>query len=210
MDRPVANNRCVSLGLKGFTLLEVVIAVGLSAMLLAVVYWTYFNINRSVDAAGESQEALETGRMFSEMMKKDIRGMVTDRFSLKGKNQTVDGRFLGQIEFVTTARFYSEPLKVRRIGYELLIDDKGAKILVRKESTDLNDPLDSTATVFELSRIVKGFELEFYNGTDWTQVWDSDLAGALPQQIRVTFDVSDRKGNERRFAAVESIQSAIQ
>ena len=41
-----------------------------------------------------------------------------------------------------------------------LSTDKGNRILVRKESSDLNDPLDETALVFELSRIVKGFHLE--------------------------------------------------
>jgi type II secretion system protein J len=191
----------------GFTLIEVVLAVAMSAVLLTIVYWTYFSINRSVDAATENQEALETGRMLSELLKKDIRGIVSNRFSLKATNVTVEGYSLGQMEFVTTAGFYADLLKLRRIGYELFMDDKGGKILVRKESTDLNDPLDNTATVFELSRIVKGFQLEFFNGTDWTTTWDSDAAGTFPQEIRVTFDVSDTKGNVKRFAADESIQS---
>ena len=174
---------------------------------MTIVYWTYFSINRSIDAATEDQEALETGRMLSELIKKDIRGISVGRYSLKATNQTVEGWSLGQMEFVTTAGFYSDPLRLRRIGYELFIDDKGDRILVRKESKDLIDPLDSTATVYELSRIVKGFRLEFYDGTDWTKAWDSDAAGGLPQQIRVTFDISDTKGNDKTFAAEESIQS---
>jgi type II secretion system protein J len=194
----------------GFTLIEVVLAVALSALLLTIVYWTYFNIDRSIRAATEGQDALETGRMLTEMIKKDIRGMITDRFSFTAKNQTVDGLSLGQMEFVTTAGFHTERMSLGRIGYELIINDKGDKILVRKESTDVNDPLDSTATVYELSRIVRGFKLEFYNGTDWTQTWDSDVAGSLPKQVRVTVDISDTKGNDKRFAAEESIQSAIQ
>jgi general secretion pathway protein J len=199
------------LGQGGFTLIEIVLAVALSAMLLTAVYWTYFNINRSIDAAEENQEALETGRMLTEMIRKDIRGIVSDRFSLSAKNQTVDGRVLGQVEFVTTAGFHADPLKLRRIGYELVVNDKGDKVFVRKESTDLADPLDRTSTrVFELSRIVRGFHLQFYNGTDWTEAWDSGASGALPKQIRVIFDVSDSKGRDKRFSAEESVQSAIQ
>lgn len=196
----------------GFTLIEVCLALALSALLLVAVYWTYFNISRTIDAAQEAQEALETGRMLSEMLKRDIRGMITDRFSLKGKNQTVDGRPLGQVEFVTTGGFYNEPLKLRRIGYELVVNDKGEYILLREESNDLNDLLGTTTppAVFELSKIVRTFRLEFYNGTNWSDSWDSDAAGALPQQIRVTFDVLDTKGKERNFAAEESIQSATQ
>lgn len=195
----------------GFTLVEIVIAIALSAMLLTAVYWTYFNINRSIDAAQETQEAQETGRMLTEMIKKDIRGIVSDRFSFSAKNQTVDGWILGQVEFVTTAGFHAEPLKLRRIGYELVVNDKGDKVFVKKESTDLADPLDRTsAKVFELSRIVRGFHLQFYNGTDWKETWDSDASGALPKQIRVIFDVSDSKGRDKRYSAEESVQSAIQ
>jgi general secretion pathway protein J len=201
---------------RGFTLIEVVLAIALSAVLLTVVYWTYFNINRSIDAAKENQEAMETGRMLSELIKRDIRCITPNRFSLKAKNEAVEGWSLGQIEFVTTAGFYSDPLKLRRIGYELVVDNKGDKIFVRRESKDLSDPfdpvnpLDQTATVFELSRIVKGFQLEFYDGTNWTQAWDSDTAGTFPQQFRVTFDISDTKGNDKKFVAEESIQSTIQ
>lgn len=194
----------------GFTLVEVILAVALSALLLTIVYWTYFNINRSIDAAEENQQALETGRILTEMIRRDIRGMITDRFSLKAKNQTVDDRVLGQVEFVTTAGFYADPLKLRRVGYELFVNDRGDKIFVRKESVDLSDTLDANAKVFELSRIVSGFQLEFFNGTEWTDAWDSDTTGALPKQIRVTFDVSDTKGRDKRFAAEESVRSAIE
>jgi type II secretion system protein J len=194
----------------GFTLVEVILSVALSALLLAAVYWTYFNINRSIDAAEENQEALETGRLLTEMIRKDIRGIISDRFSLKATNLSVDGRSLGRMEFVTTAGFYADPLKLRRVGYELFVNDKGDKIFVRKESMDLDNDLDSDAKVFEVSRIVRGFKLEFYNGTDWTEAWDSAAAGALPKQIRVTFDVSDAKGHDKRFTAEESVRSAIQ
>ena len=107
----------------GFTLIEVLLAVALSAALSTVVYWTYFSINKSIDAATENQEALETGRMLSEMMKKDIGGTITDRFWLKASNKrVVEGHSLGQMEFVTTAGYYTDPLKLRRIGYELFVD----------------------------------------------------------------------------------------
>ncbi len=196
----------------GFTVIEIIIAVALSALLLTVVYYTYFSIDRSIGAATEDQDALETGRILSELIKKDIRGISPSRSVLLGKNEMVDGRSLGTIEFVTSAGLPTDPHKLRRIGYALITDEEGGKILVKKESTDLNDPLDSSLSapqVFEVSRIVKGFQLQFFNGTDWTDGWDAGTTGALPTQIRVTIDVANTRGHEKRFVAEETIQSTL-
>jgi hypothetical protein len=196
----------------GLTVIEIIIAVALSALLLTVVYYTYFSINRSIEAATEDQEALETGRILSELIKKDIRGISPSRSVLVGKNEVVDGHPMGNIEFVTSAGPPSDPHRLRRIGYALISDEEGAKILVKKESTDLNDPLDSSVSaprVFEVSRIVKGFQIQFFDGKDWADGWDAAAAGALPAQIRVTIDVVNTKGYEKKFVVEETIRSTL-
>ena len=68
----------------GFTVIEIIIAVALSALLLTVVYYTYFSIDRSIGAATEDQDAFETGRILSELIKKDIRGISPSRSVLMG------------------------------------------------------------------------------------------------------------------------------
>ncbi len=193
---------------EGFTLVEFLIAIALSALLLTAVYFTYFSINRSIDAATENQETLETGRILSELIKKDVRGIRAGQFPVIGKNEVMEGYSAGRLEFVTTARLTGDRAGLRRIGYALIVNDKNDRILLRKESTDLNNPLDATAKAFEVSRIVTGFQLEFYNGTDWVAEWDSTATGQAPKEIRVTIDVVDTKGNNKRFTAEESIQSA--
>jgi hypothetical protein len=148
--------------------------------------------------------------MLTELIKRDIRGISPGRFPVVGKNDEVEGRSVGQIEFVTTAGLETDSLRLRRLGYALLINERREKILVRKESTDLNGPLKNGARVFEISRIVDAFQVEFSDGTDWVTAWDSTGTGTLPKEIRVTIDVSDAKGNIRRFTAEESIQSTLQ
>jgi hypothetical protein len=96
------------------------------------------------------------------------------------------------------------------VGYAVVTTDKGEKILVRKESINLSKPLDNTAKVFEVSRIITGFQLDFFDGTNWVPGWDSSVTKVLPTQIRITIDVSDAKRKNKRFTAEESIQSATQ
>ncbi len=205
LSKSRAQHACTS----GFTLIEVLLAVALSALLLTAVYLTYFSISRSIDAATENQETLETGRTFTELIKMDIRGIRGGQYPFVGKNDVVDGLATGQIEFVTSARLTGGGSGLRRIGYVLVVNDKDDRILLRKESTDLNNPLDNTAKVFEVSRIITGFQLEFYNGTDWVPEWNSTATGLVPKQVRVIIDVADAKGANKRFTTEERIESAI-
>ncbi len=193
---------------RGFTLVEVLFAVALSALLMTIVYWTYFSINRSIDATTENQEAIETGRMLTELIKRDIRGISPARFGLTGKTEIIEGRAFGDLEFVTTSVLDGEPALLRKVGYALIANEKGERILIRRESRNLDDTFNDTAKSFEVSRIVNGFQVEFYNGTEWVATWDSGGGGNAPKQIRVTIDVSDAKGKTKRFTAEESIQSA--
>jgi type II secretion system protein J len=193
---------------RGFTLVELLFAVALSALLMTIVYWTYFSINKSIDAATEDQEALETGRMLTELIKRDIRGISPARFGLTGKTEVIEGREFGDMEFVTTAVLDDDPVRLRKVGYALVANEKGERIFIRRESKNLDDTANETAKSFELSRIVNGFKVEFYNGTEWVATWDSGGGGNAPKQIRVTIDVSDAKGKPKRFTAEESIQSA--
>ena len=198
-----------------FTLVEVVLAIALSALLLTIVYWTYFSINKSVDAATESQEALDTGRILSELIKRDIRSISPARYSLVGKNSVVWNNSFGELEFVTNALSAADPKRLRRVGYALVLSDNDEKTFVRRESTDLSDLLDKSPPdyppkVFEVSTIIAGFLVEFYNGSDWVQAWDSGVTGQMPTQIRVTIDVSDAKGKIRTFVAQEAIQSQVE
>ncbi len=198
-----------------FTLVEIVLAVALSALLLTIVYWTYFSINRSVDAATESQDALDTGRTLSELIKRDIRAIRPAPYSLVGKNTVIQNSSFGELEFVTNALSETDPQRLRRVGYALILSDNDEKALVRRESTDLSDLLDKSPAdylpkVFEVSTGITGFLVEFYNSGTWVQAWDSRVTGQMPTQIRVTIDVSDAKGKIRRFVAEEAIQSAVQ
>jgi type II secretory pathway pseudopilin PulG len=195
-----------------FTLVEIVLAMALSALLLTIVYWTYFSVNRSVDAATEGQDALDTGRILSELIKRDIRAIRPTPYALVGNNTMIQNSSFGELEFVTNALSGTDPQRLRRVGYTLILSDDDEKTLVRRESTDLSDLLDKSPAdylpkVFEVSTIITGFLVEFYNGADWVQTWDSGVTGQIPTQIRVTIDVSDAKGKTRRFVAEEAIQS---
>lgn len=193
----------------GFTLIEVLLALALSALLLTTVYWTYFSINRSIDAATEGHEAMETGRSLIELLKRDIRGISAVKFPLVAANEEIQGQKAGTIDFATTAHLGPEIHQISRVGYALIQDPDGKRILIRRQTRNLRDEVVDFEMISQLSEIVNSFSLDFYDGADWVDNWDSKAKGALPKQVRITLDISDRKGKTRTFTAEETIPGAL-
>ncbi len=193
----------------GFTLIEVMIAIALSALLLVTVYSTYFSLARTIDSTTQSQELLENGRVLLEMLKRDLRGVTGGQFALIGTSQQIDGKPVTDIEFVTSSRSSTNPLMWSKVAYSLIQDDQGQKILIRKEAKNPNDDVNLLGKAFEVSRMVSAFQLTFFDGTEWQEKWDSRATGKLPKQVRIVVEISDANKNSKTFTAEESLPTAI-
>jgi general secretion pathway protein J len=193
----------------GFTLIEMLLAIALSALLLVTVYSTYFSIARSIDTTLGTQELLETGRILLEMLKRDIRGIGGGRFPLISTVQELDGKPVTNIVFVTCARSSANPFRWSKVGYTLTQDPQRQWIFIKKEANNPDDDIDQLGRVFEVSRLVSSFRLTFFDGTEWVEQWDSRSTGKLPKQVRITVEISDEKKNVQTFTAEEGIPSAV-
>ena len=196
---------------RGFTLLEIVIAIGLSSFLLLTVYMAYFGINRSIDAASEGQDVIETGRLLTELIKQDLRGISPNqKYQLISKIvESMEKEPDQRIDFVTTSYLGANPLGLSKVGYFIYKTEDNKKVFMRRESKDVKDDVREGGTTCELSRIVSSFKLSFYNGTDWVEEWDSKSAGKLPKQVKIAITVTDEKGYQRKFVTDESIPGML-
>jgi len=103
----------------GFTLLEVIISIAIASFLLLTLYFTFFSINRSINAATEGQEALETGRLLLEMIKQDLRGISPNpKHQFISKLPKADEKEPdSRIDFVTTSCMGSNPFGLSGLFY---------------------------------------------------------------------------------------------
>ena len=204
------NTKPVTPGCSGFTLLEIIIATGLASLLLLAVYTTYFSINRSIDAASEEQEILETGRILMELIKQDIRSIkATGNIVFISKIDFIEDEPVHRIDFITMSSMGSNVFGASVVGYFLIKNEEGERVFVRRESKDVRDDPTEGGTNFELSKLVTKFKLNFFNGEDWVDDWNSKASGKLPKQVRVTINVSDAKGNSKEFTTDEAIPCAL-
>lgn len=195
---------------RGFSLLETIMAAGLSAFLLVMVYTTYVGINSAISAASEVQEVLEAGRILMELQRQDIRGMKpVTKAPLKSEVKELSGELYYTLEFSTTSLLGENPFGYGKVGYALVKTADGGKVLVRRELTDMKEDLWKLGTTFEVSQMVTSFELRFYNGKDWVETWDSVKMGKHPQQVRIVVTLVDERGNKRTFTADEAVPTAL-
>jgi type II secretion system protein J len=193
----------------GVTLLEMILAVALSAFLLLIAYSTYFGVNQAIEVASEEQELLETGRILVELLKHDLRGVVSSsKYPLKSEMVDLGEESASNIEFVTTSSINKGLLGMSRVGYALVRTEEGDMVFIRMEAKDLKADLKTEGTVFEVSRIITKFELGFYDGTTWIDSWGESNEGKLPRQVKITIDMKDGKGRMKTFVAEEALLSA--
>jgi prepilin-type N-terminal cleavage/methylation domain-containing protein len=197
---------------KGFTLLEVVLSIALSSLLLLTIYFTYFGINKSINAASEEQEALEAGRILLELIKQDLRGIVPPPKSIFiSKIEDKDGKDPShRMDFITTSVMGGNAFGLSVVGYFIYnIPDKKEKIFVRRASKAKKSELVEEDMNYELSKMITSFKLAFYNGEDWVDEWDSRALGKMPKQVRIMITVKDEKGFSKEFISDEVIPSAL-
>lgn len=192
---------------EGFTLLEIIISVGLSAFLLLIVYTTYFGINRSIEIATREQEVIRTGRMMAEMIKQDLgRAVFSEKYPFKGiVNEIGGGETTTFIEFATLSPINELQPKLYKVAYSLMAEENGERSMVRFVSRDLKADLLMNGVSYVITRSITSFNIEFYDGNDWLLVWDSGKDGKVPQQIRLTIEAKDSKGNINTVSLEEGL-----
>ncbi|HNZ58064.1 MAG TPA: type II secretion system protein GspJ [Syntrophorhabdaceae bacterium] len=196
---------------RGFTLLEALMAVALSSLLMLAVYVTYFSVNRSIEAASEEQDVLETGRILIELIKQDLRGItLSGDASFIGKLVKKEGdEPVSKLDFVTSSSMGQNPFGYSEVGYYLIKDLTDKYVMIRREAKEVKGDPTEGGVFYELTQMVTSFKLSYYDGFDWQEEWDSKALGKLPKQVRIFIKVKDEKGNSKEFTTDETIPSAI-
>ncbi|MFQ5329165.1 MAG: type II secretion system protein GspJ [Thermodesulfobacteriota bacterium] len=175
---------------RGFTLIELLIGVALTAILLTAIYGTLFTILRGGEGIeGETDNYLAVGR-FTDRFSREIRAasfaagnpLTLFRGALKGT--------ASEISFTTIAypavREEIPTSDITVVRYFLESGDEGDSIVMETWDPYRGEPL--RAVVLDE---VNGFDVAYYNGTDWTLAWDGKLEKRLPDAVKVTVILPD-------------------
>src|SRR4030042_2706289 len=186
----------------GFTLVEVLITVGILSVVLAAIYSTFFLSHRAVEGMDESMLKLQESRRAIDILRRELDSAFytgEDRNTFfKIQDRDIYGKQATQLTFTALS-----PLRpgLSRISY--YIEDKNGKLNLFKKIespyTNENNPLSSPFSKggrggfsdegVDVIEEIEAFSVETMYGDQWVKTWDTDIRKGIPDEIRITLSV---------------------
>jgi general secretion pathway protein J len=203
---------------RGFTLMEVMVAVAITALMgtvVAMAFQTGITAKETVetDADRYRQVRVSMNRMAREVGS----AYVSDRFDLKRFRDQNDRptNFVGErdkLMFTTFShqRLYTDVKESDQAVVEYFVEAssdreaRGRQDLKRRVNPNVDDRMDRGGTTDTLFEGVKGLEFAYWNSEkkEWDDEWDTrrtELKALLPTRVRITVTAVDESGKEARY-----------
>jgi prepilin-type N-terminal cleavage/methylation domain-containing protein len=187
---------------RGFTLLEIVVAMSVAAILLATLYTAMFVATRAKTVAVNAVEPARSASIAAEMMTQDLQGVLPP-------NGNFRGAFIGHrlpsgagnadtMEFFCIGHDQAQPgvetplsEGIRKVDLVLRTDVQ-PPVLVRQVTRNLLAPTAPVPDEEIICRNVRSFSVQYFDGFSWLNDWDSTQTGdVLPTAISIRLEMED-------------------
>jgi general secretion pathway protein J len=190
---------------RGFTLIEILIAVVLLGILSAALYGSYFTVLSARERASEGMEARRELGSTLDLIRREFAAAKFDRDDKRLRFVVEDrdnfGKPASSLELTTLIPFPGQGRKesgVSAVRYRLEEKDKRF-ILTRREQDIFFESADAKG--YPQMERISAFLVECFDGSKWIRSWDTALNGALPKMLRVTVHVVE-DGREVEFSVL--------
>jgi len=197
----------------GFTLVELMIALGLLGVMMALVTGSYYASTRAKRRIDSRMEVIAMGRVALANMIKEINGafMDTDDFARTPFLGEQEGSFANPEDklYFTTTTFDPRPIgmggNIAEIEYRLEENEdlEGTFFLLRRADPFPDYDPDEGGVTFDIAEQVSGMRIRYQddNGV-WGNRWDSSMDGALPRLVEITLHMKSEKGGTIQLKGV--------
>jgi general secretion pathway protein J len=179
----------------GFTLLEVLVALALLAVIASALYGSYFTLFKGKETTIAGMDERRAIRETLDLLRRELSsawnrpGKPLTTFVVEDRDQF--GKPSSRLAFTTIApptaggHPVSDQLSVE---YSVVAD--GETLILRRSAQDLHK--SSKPPTYPQIEKIQGFLVECTpDGTKWVKSWDTAINGTLPRAVRVTLQVQD-------------------
>jgi len=192
---------------KGFTLLEILIAVVLLGILTAAIYGSYFTVLRARERAAEGMEARRELGSTLDLIRREFAAAAYSRNDKRLRFVVEDrdhfGKPASNLELTTLTPPASQGRKesgIIAVRYRMVDQDK-KRTLTRREQDIFFESAEAKG--YPQMERISSFLVECYDGSKWVRSWDTaaSLNSKLPEMLRITVQV-DEDGRQVEFSAL--------
>ena len=193
-----------SQGSKGFTLVEVLVAITIFALAISSIYGVFTSISAGKDRLDLNSETYHQARVILDRIGREIHGIYvhnsSDASMLRGG---LDDRGNVFFELSTTA---SSSLNLNGAGfvavrYELVADrenEDGGYVILRTEKPLWGNQSRQDFPAMRLASGVRNLRIRYRSEQAWQNQWDGKVQG-LPDMLEVMLTLADKSGEEIPF-----------
>lgn len=194
----------------GFTLVELLLALFLFALIAGVVFATFAAVASGVEKGRQSIELYHVGRVALLRMAQEVGAAVQPQpgsnTGFQGKKNVGGEMGHDRIDFLTIPyRRYSDRVpsyEVCHVAYYVEDNLQGKRALVREEDcSGEEDERREHATPLELTDLAAGLNITYYDAEKDYEEWPPtrDDQNPLPCRVRLALTLRDAKQYERTF-----------
>lgn len=174
---------------KGFTLVEVLVALTVTALMLTSVYQTVSSATLAREKLAVTNGQHHMARIVTERIGRELQSLhfiVTDELtSFRGG---ITGSDTELLSFSSTAStpLAKEPGLPARISYQLQATPDAGQDLYRLNRTENSTLAINSGRAYKLADNLTSLEIRFLNNGRWVDHWDSRTSGTLPEAVALT------------------------
>ena len=194
----------------GFTLVELLLALFLFALIAAVVFAAFAAVASGVEKGRQHIELYRVGRVALLRMAQEVGASMPppagSNRHFQGKKSVDGGTGHGRIDFLTIPyRRYSDQVpsyELCHVAYYVAENAQGKTALFREEDcSGEEDERHAQATLVELTDLAVGLDISYYDAGQGHEEWPStrDDQGSLPCRVRLALTLRDTQRYERAF-----------
>jgi general secretion pathway protein J len=205
---------------RGFTLLEVMIAVGITAGMALMTVGSLRGVDRARELVRAQQDAHAGARLALSRMAREVSmAFISDNYD-KTRLRESPTLFVGredELLFTTFAhvRLHRDAKESDQAVVEYVLDDdpdrRGEEALFRREKTRLDDQPDRGGRKDLVADRVRALRLQYWDPKrkEWVREWSTrstEHANELPQRVRIELEVGLADGRTEKFVTEARIE----
>lgn len=169
---------------KGFTLLELLIAMVLFSIILSAIYGSFFLSHKAMTGLDESLLKLQECRTAIDVMTREGESILYKSGNMSSLVKVEDKDFYGKQASRFTFTAFS-PLSYGIVLISYYVEEKDGVLTLFKKMDNAYKP-DNTAKGEELIEGLESFSVEVNDGSKWVKTWDTSETKQPPPEIRIT------------------------